>query len=158
MATIATKVLDQEDIAVEFTFTGQEPILVKASDFSPEIQTHFMLHGISQKVGDSYSGAKGDIAGAMASFAACLEQLKAGDWRASRGEGESKPRTTELASAVARIKGVEVEVAAEAIAGMEEDARKALRSNERVKATIALIRAEKAQAKLDAMEDTDIGL
>jgi hypothetical protein len=158
MASIAVKVLDLEDNAVEFTFTGQEPILVKASDFSADVQAHFMLHGMSQKLGDSYSSAKGDVAVAMESFKSCLEQLKNGDWRAARGEGEAKPRTTELASAVARIKGVEVSVAAQAISAMPEEQRKALRSNDRVKATIALLRAEKAQAKLDKMEDDDIGI
>lgn len=158
MASIASKVLDFEDKAVEFTFKDKTPIAVKLEDFSPEVQLHFALHGMSQKLGDAYSSAKGDVEVALTAFNACLEQLKAGDWRAARGEGDAKPRTTELAAAVARIKGVAVEDAVKALAAMDDDGRKALRSNDRVKATITLLRAEKAQAKLDKMGDTDIGV
>ena len=153
MATVATKVLDFEANGVEFTFVGSEPILIKLADFSEEVQQHFALHGISQKLGDSYSSAKGVVADALTFFNQTLEQLRKGDWRAARGEGESKPRTTELAAALARIKNEDVEVIAKQLLALTDDQRKAFRSNERVKAVISLIRAEKAQAKLDKMDD-----
>lgn len=158
MATIATKVLDFDDKAVEFTFKDKEPIAVRLEDFSPEVQLHFALHGMSQKFGDSYSSAKGDVEVAMKSFNATLEQLKAGDWRAARGEGDAKPRTTELAAALARIKGIDVAEVAKALDAMPEEKRKELRSNDRVKATIAVLRAEKAQAKLDKLGEDDVDL
>lgn len=155
MASIASKVLDFDSEAVEFTFQGMEPLAVALKDFSPEVQLHLALHGLSQKLGDSYSSAKGIVADAKVSFDQCLAQLKAGDWRASRGEGDSKPRTTELAAAVARIKGIEIAEAAKLLEAMDDDQRKTLRSNDRVKAVITVLRAEKAQSKLDKMDDGD---
>lgn len=153
MATIATKVLDFDSKGVEFTFQGAEPKLVALSDFSPDIQLHFALYGISQKLGDAYSSAKGVVADAQAMFNATLEQLVAGDWRAARGEGESKPRTTEFVAALARIKSKTVEEMQTAVDAMDEDKRKQLRSNDRVKAVIQVMRAEKAAAKLKKMAD-----
>jgi hypothetical protein len=153
MASIASKVLDFEAKAVEFTFAGQGPVLIALADFSEDVQLHFALHGISQKLGDSYSSAKGVVGDAMRFFEQTLAQLKAGDWRAARGEGESKPRTTELAAALARIKNQDIDTVAKQLAALTEEQRKAFRSNDRVKAVIAVIRAEKAQAKLDKMEE-----
>lgn len=157
MATIATKTLDFETLGVEFAFKDAEPILVKLEDFPEDVQKHFALHGISQKLGDSYSSAKGDVAVAQTAFAATLEQLRNGEWRAARGEGESRPRSTELAAAIARIKGQPLEEVVANLASATDEQKKALRANERVKATIAVIRAEKAQAKLAAMEGEGAG-
>lgn len=155
---IATKVLDFDASSVEFTFEGKEPRNITLASFSQEIQLHFALHGMSQKLGDSYSSAKGDVAVAEAAFDQTLAQLNAGEWRAARGEGDAKPRTTELAAAIARIKNVPVEDVVAKLAASTDEERKTLRSNERVKATIAVLRAEKAQerlAKLDAAGEGD---
>lgn len=163
MAKVASKVLDFETQAVEFAFEGDaDPIVVKLADFSSDVQLHFALHGISQKLGDAYSSAKGVVADAKGMFENALKQLTAGDWRAARGEGDAKPRTTELAEAVARIKGQELSVVQTALAAATDEQKKTLRSNERVKATIAVIRAEKAQAKLAKLDkagaDEDLGI
>jgi len=152
MAKVASKVLDFESKGVEFEFSGKEPQLIKLEDFSPDIQLHLALHGLSQKLGDAYSSSKGDVDVAQTMFNDALAQLKAGDWRAARGEGESKPRTTELAEAVARIKGLPVDEVNAALKEASDEQLKTMRSNERVKATIAVIRAEKAQARLEKLE------
>lgn len=152
MAKIATKALDFEKRAVEFTFVGMEPVEIPLSAFSDEVQLHFALHGISQKLGDSYASAKGDVTAAFKSFNDVVTQLKSGDWRSSAGEGESKPRTTELAEALARIKGVALEDVQAALSAATDEEKKTLRSNERVKTVIAVIRAEKQQAKLEKLE------
>jgi len=152
MASIASKALDFDLSAVEFSFEGKEPILVNLKDFSPEVQLHFALHGISQKLGDSYSSAKGDVEVAYASFQQTLQQLADGEWRAARSEGDAKPRTTELAEALARIKGQDVVEVTTALSALDKEKLKSLRSNDRVKAVIAVIRAEKAQAKLAASD------
>jgi hypothetical protein len=160
MASIATKALDFDAKGVEFNFSDGTVLSALLDDFTPEVQLHFALHGISQKLGDAYSSAKGDVAVAVAAFKQTYEQLKAGEWRAARGEGDAKPRTTELAEAIARIKGKEVSEIVTFLAAASEEQRKTLRSNDRVKAVIAVIRAEKAQArlaKLDA-EGGDDGL
>lgn len=152
MAKVASKALDFEKRAVEFSFVGLEPEEVKLSDFSEEVQLHFALHGMSQKLGDSYSSCKGDVAAAHKMFTDTKAQLLAGDWRSSAGEGESKPRTTELAEALARIKGVPLEEVQNALSAATDEEKKTLRSNERVKTVIAVIRAEKQQAKFAKLE------
>lgn len=157
MASIATKALDFDNKAVEFTFAGEEtPTLVSLADFPEEIQLHLALHGLSQKLGDSYASAKGEVVKAKELFSAVIAQLTSGEWRAARGEGEAKPRSTELVEALARIKNLAVADVAKALAAYDKDKLKTLRSNGRVKAVIAVIRAEKAQAKL-AKLDTDAG-
>jgi hypothetical protein len=120
--------------------------------FSPDIQLHLALHGISQKLGDAYSSSKGVVADAKGMFTEALKQLVAGDWRAARGEGDSKPRTGELAEAISRIKGIDITDVVKSLESATDEQRKTLRSNERVKATIAVIRAEKAQARLAKLE------
>jgi hypothetical protein len=152
MASVASKTLDFENSAVEFAFANGQTHTVNLADFSDEMKLHFALHGISQKLGDSYSSSKGDPAAAEQSFIATLDQLKSGEWRAARGEGDSKPRTTELAEAIARIKGQPLAEVTATLAAADEDTKKTLRANPRVKAVIAVIRAEKAQAKLEKLE------
>lgn len=161
MSKVATKVLDLDNASVEFTFEGSEaPVVVKLGDFSEDMQLQFALYGISQKLGDSYSGSKGDSVKAYELFNGTLTELSAGNWRASRGEGEAKPRTTELAEAIARIQSRPLADVTAALAAASDDQRKTLRSNERVKATIAVIRAEKAQARMEKLGDVaeDLGI
>ena len=145
---IATKSLDFDTKSVEFNFSDGTIRTVKLADFSKDIQLHYALHGISQKGGDAYASAKGDVAAAIASFDAVIAQLMSGEWRAARAEGEAKPRTTELAAAIARIKGQTIEEVSAALAAATEEQRKTLRSNERVKAVIAVLRAEKPKRNL----------
>lgn len=151
MAKVASKVLDFESKGVEFEFAGKDAQLVLLSDFSPDIQLHLALHGLSQKLGDAYSSSKGDVDAAEKMFNDARAQLLAGEWRAARGEGESKPRTTELVEAIARIKGKPVAEIQEVLKEASDEQLKTMRSNERVKATIAVIRAEKAQARLEKL-------
>jgi tRNA(Ile2) C34 agmatinyltransferase TiaS len=154
MAKVATKSLDLEKGTVEFVFEGSDPIIVALKDFTEETQLHAALHGLSQKLGDSYASAKGVVADAKAMFEAVLHQLKNGDWRAARGEGEAKPRTTELAMAIARIQNKGVEEVAANLLKATEDQLKTLRSNERVKAVIQVLRAEKAAIKLAKLDES----
>lgn len=153
MASVCSKTLDLDNSSVEFAFSDGSAIAVALSEYTPETVLHLTLHGISQKLGDAFSGVKGDVAEAKKRLLAVHEQLKAGDWRAARGEGEAKPRVGELAEAIARIKNVPVEEVVKALESASEDDRKAMRSNERVKAVIAVIRSEKAQAKLAKLGD-----
>ncbi len=159
MAVVCKKTQDLETQSVDFEFTGdEEPITISVADFSPEIVQQFTLHGIAAKLGDAYSGSKGDVDRAKALFNSALTMVLAGDWRASRGDGESKPRLTELVSALARIKGIELADAQSLVDALDDDKKKALRSHSRIKAVIQTIRGEKAQAKLDSMEGEALDL
>lgn len=155
MAKFCDKQLDLDAKTVEFTFESGDVRVLDLTRVSEETLLRLALHGASQKGGDSYASAKGNTAEALASLDKVIDNLYAGLWTAGRGEGEAKPRTTELAEALARIKGVDIATAVAAVENADEDKRKAWRGHAKVKAVIAQIRAEKAAAKLAKAGDDD---
>ena len=144
------KEYDLDTGVVSFTFGNGEVVEVDVNQLPEQTRKQLMLHGVSQKVGDSFAGAKGNFMEGISAAKSVIEQLVAGIWRSARGEGEARPRLGELAEAIARIKGVEVAVAMAAVEKATDEQRKAWRGNAKVKATIAAIRAEAAQKALEA--------
>ena len=151
-----SKEYDMETGEFSFTFGDGTVLSGNLNDFSTEMQRNLSLHGVMQKGGDSFAGAKGNFVEGVASCRDVLEQLKAGVWRASRGEGESRPRLGELAAAIARIKAVPVEQAMAAVEKAKDEQRKTWRSNAKVKSVIATIRAEEAAKALEASAEKDL--
>lgn len=123
-----------------------------------EMKRKLMFHGFSQKVGDSYASAKGDIAKARTSAEETIAQLQKGEWTGER-DSESRPRLGELAAAISSIKGIPLEdataaVTAAAESGDEGAAKlKTWRAHPKIKAAILKARAEKAQAEVDAQTE-----
>lgn len=150
---VATKDTDAESGTLDVTFATGAQLSVSLDDLSEGIVRELALHGLSQKVGDSYASVKGDAAAAFEAAGRVIEQLKSGEWKTARASGEGKSRVSELAEAIARIKSVDVAKAAAAIAQASEETLKLWRGNAKVKAAIAEIRAEKAAAR--AAKDTD---
>lgn len=145
----AEKEYDLDTGVVTFTFGNGKVVECNVNEFNEDTRKQLMLHGMSQKGGDSYAGAKGNFAEAIASVQDVIDQLKLGVWRAARGEGDARPRLAELAEAIARIKQVAIEAATKAVEAGTDDQRKSWRSNAKVKAVIAQIRAEKAAKALE---------
>lgn len=151
----ADKDFDPETGICEFVFGNGTKLEVNVKELNPEIQSRLMFHGALQKIGDSYASAKGDYAKAIENARGVIEQLQSGSWRAARGESEGKPRVAELSAAIARLKGITLEEATSAVqaavdmgeAGAEKI--KGWRNHPRIKAAIAALRAEKAQADLE---------
>lgn len=144
--------LDTKVLSIEF---GNGTVLeCEVGDLSPEIQTQLMLHGAAQKIGDSFAGAKGNFNVGIESAKGVIEQLKAGEWRG--GGDEARPRLAELAAAIARLRGAELEKVTAAVEKATDEQRKAWRSNPQVKAMIAQQRAEKAAKQLEGAEKQDI--
>lgn len=157
---VAKKDYDAETATFSIVFANGHSVEVALADLPQEIQLNLALHGLSQKLGDSYASVKGDVKAAVEKFTATLVQLKAGEWAAKR-EGEGSSKVTELAEAIARIKGVEVAVANAAVGKATEDQIKGWKANAKVKAVIAEIRAEKAAkraSKADEKEEIQIDL
>jgi len=150
------KEYDLDTGLTSFTFGNGQVLDLDSNALSPEMQKQLMLHGISQKVGDSFAGAKGNFMDGISAAKSVIEQLMQGVWRSARGEGEARPRLGELAEAIARIKSVEVAVAMAAVEKATDDQRKAWRSNAKVKATIAAIRAEAAQKALETAGEQEL--
>lgn len=113
------------------------------------------LHGIAQKVGDSYAGVGGETdpeKAAIDAITATLEQIRKGEWRvAATGGG---PRVTQLAKALARAAGQTVEAAVAILVEKEDTLSEAeykaftasLRATPAIKKALADIRAEEAAA------------
>lgn len=133
---------------VTFTFGNGTKLEFDSNKVDAQTQLDLRCHGASQKIGDSFAGAKGNFAEGIANAQAVIDQLYAGQWNADREGGA--PRLAELAEAIARIKGVEVSKAMEAVEKGTDEQRKAWRSNAKVKSVIAQLRAEKAAAALEA--------
>lgn len=143
------KEYDLDTGVVEFAFGNGKVVTIDSNALSTEIKNQLMLHGIAQKVGDSYAGVKGDFAAGISNAEEVVAQLMAGAWKGDR-EGDAKPRLAELAEAIARIKQVPLEAATKAVEAGTDEQRKSWRSNAKVKSVIAQIRAEKAAAALEA--------
>lgn len=141
---------DIDASAVFFNFGNGEVLSLGMSQLNTEMQQRVALHGINQKVRDSFAGAKGDYTKGIEAAKGVIEQLLQGQWRAARGEGEAKPRITELAAAISRLKGIELDVATAAVQAADDTKRKEWRAHPKIKAAIAAIRAEKAAAELEA--------
>lgn len=149
----AEKEYDLDTGLVTIAFGDGKKVECNVLELSPEMQKQLMLHGASQKIGDSYAGAKGNFAEAFKSASDIVEQLKQGVWRSARGEGEPVARLAELAEAISRIKQVDLDKAKAAVEKATDEQRKGWRSNPGVKAMIAKLRAEKAAAELEAAGD-----
>lgn len=143
---------------VSFTFGNGTTLALDVSTLDETIQTELMLHGALQKIGDSYAGAAGDFDFAISNAQKVIDNLLAGNWKAAREGGEAKPKTGELAEAIARIKGIEIAQAAELVNGLSDEQRKAVRGKDAVKAVIAQIRYEKATAKAGKADAGDLGI
>lgn len=142
MAKIAKKELNIDNGAVSITFANGAVLNAHVNKLQKTIQAHLMLHGLSQKLGDSYAGAESPEEAAK--FAGeVLADLEAGKWSTRT----ASPRTSIMAEAISRIRKMPVEQAAEIISNLDEEQVAALRKHKDVVAAMAVIRAERATAK-----------
>lgn len=139
-----------------FSFGNGKTLEFDSNRVTEEMKKQLMLHGASQKIGDSFAGAKGNYGVGVQAAQDVIDQLYANAWKAGRGEGDSRPRLAELAEAIARIKSVAIDRATVAVEKATDEQRKAWRLNAKVKSVIATIRAEKAAKALEEAGDEDI--
>lgn len=139
---IAKKVTDEDAGQVSFNFSNGRKLVVDVNRMPRHIVNRLALHGISQKVGDSYAGAnlKGwDIDDCYDEAVRVADNLYNGIYNAKGGTG-----TTILAEALSRVTGETVEESAAVIDQMNDDDRKALEKHADIKAAVAAIKAERA--------------
>ncbi|MFM6926969.1 MAG: hypothetical protein ACKOX6_00805 [Bdellovibrio sp.] len=144
---VAEKDYDTESGVFSIAFADGTQVEVELDSFKQDIVRNLALHGLSQKLGDSYASVKGDVPEAIKRFRTTLEQLQAGEWKKTRAEGEGVGRVTELAEAISRFRSAPLEKAAAAVAKATPEQKKAWQAHPQLKAIIATIRAEKAAAK-----------
>lgn len=128
---------------------GKDPIVFDTSKLDQTAVTRLMLHGASQKIGDSAANAakqENPVAWAREQVQATVDQLYGmksfADWRAASGGGG--PRVTDLAVALSRLTGKPLEAVVELVEGLTDDQKKEYRAKAKVKAMLASIAAEKA--------------
>src|SRR5688572_3874104 len=139
-------------VGLQFTFEDGTVIDFDPSKVNDDIKYRAMMHGFSQKIGDSYAGAsKAENALAFAKEATqeTIAQLYAGDWRAAAESGPKAP--TDLAVALSRILGKTPEECQTFVDGMDDEQKKVYRKKGKVAAELAKIAAEKAQARAEKL-------
>jgi len=138
-----SKTVDDEAGTIAFEFATGENEVVDVSKFTAEIQKQLLLHGASQKLGDSYSGEDADKCHSI--FTGVLKNLVDGNWSARSGGGGA--RISQLAEALSRAAGEVIEICVEKLSGMDEAQKKTVRDHPAVQAAIAEIKLEKATAE-----------
>lgn len=131
---------------IYFNFRNGEKLEFDMSRVPEVNQRLLSFHGASQKIGDSFAGVKGDFAQGIANAKAVIEMLYAGDWEQEREGGG--PRLAELAEAISRIRGVDLEKVKQVVEAATPEERSSWRSNLTVKNEVAKMRAEKAAEAL----------
>lgn len=146
---LCKKAIDTEAGIVSFTFTNGRVLSIIPGDLPVDMFTRLALHGVAQKVGDSYAGATTPDE-AYANAEAVIEALYAGQWNAGR---ESTGGI--LVEAIARLTGKPIAECKAAFDALPEASQKAIAADVKVAAMVATIRLERAKAKA---EKTDTGI
>ena len=136
---------------VIFDFANGEQVTTMFNDFPVNMQVEFGLHGISQKLGDSYADAD-DINSAVALFKDCLTSIMDSNWN---------KRTTgvlivDLANVVASITGKTPAEALDKIKELSDDDVKALKKRKDVASGMARLKADRLASGVGSEEAIDI--
>jgi len=138
---------------VIFTLPDGKQFAIALGDLPPTVVTRLAVHGLSQKIGDSYAGAseaESPLAYARGAIEETIKQLLAGDWRVAAAGGG--PRATLLARALARVTGKALEDSIGVVDNLTDDAKKELRANPAIKASTAAIKLEDQAAQAEKLK------
>lgn len=148
MAKICKKSVTKN--GVQFDFIGGDTIGIDISQLNDETIKSAILHGLSQKIGDSYAGAE-SIVEATAAAEAVIRNLVAGQWNAKASRGGN------IIEALHRVTKQPVEECQDVWAKMDDAKKAELRKHVGIKAALAEIAMEQAAAKLEAAGHADEG-
>lgn len=121
--------------------TERDTFEIDAEMLTDEIRSHAMMHGLRQKISDSYAGLKTDL-DITAAIRSTIETLKNGVWNAGRSTNGGI-----WVEAIVRATGAELEDVIAKWNEMDEDMQKELKKHPAIKAAKAEIELERAQAK-----------
>ena len=94
--------------AVRFDFRNGKTFTLSAGELSVETQLTALAHGLSQKVGDEWSGTK-EIEDIVLTAEAIIERLKKDGWSAPREAGDSLSGASVVIRAIVEVTGKTVE-------------------------------------------------
>jgi len=123
-----------------------EPTTYRFEDFTKDMQTRAMQHGLSQKLGDAYSGAT-SIAEAKIRQEEVFKALMENDWNRKGGSSGGL-----IIEALAQAANVSFEDALEAWNGYDDDKRKMIRADKTVKVEVAKLELAR---KLEAAKGSE---
>jgi hypothetical protein len=156
---LATYSFDTEAqfVAVKFSDGVEQKFDISAVD--PAIMLHLAMHGLKQKSADSYAGAteavveglaKDTLTYAKEQVRRVWEMLTQGEWSS---RGESGPRVSMLAKAIAEALSIEIDDALERLEAMEEADLKKVKANSSIQKILTRMKREaleKREAELAA--------
>ena len=108
--------------AVRFDFRNGKTITLAANELTPETQLTALAHGLSQKVGDEWSGTK-DIEDIVLTAEAIVTRLKKDGWSAPREAGDSLSGASAVIRAIVEATGKTVEAVKAFLDGTIEAAK-----------------------------------
>ena len=143
MAKVASKKVNAASVG--FSFANDETREFALDGLSQDIINRLAVHGLSQKIGDSYASSL-TVAAAVEKADATYAMLKAGDWALKREGGTGGV----WIEAIARVQGIELSQAATVFDKLDEAQKKGVKGNPRVKAAKLAIDAERAAKRAEA--------
>ena len=133
-AVVAHKRIDAEGKSVTWYWADGSVNVVSLARFSEAIQLAYALHGLSQKLGDSYASCDG-LEDSKTAMLELLDQLEGGDWEKKR-EGGAKESGGLLARACAEVFGISIDEAKAVIEKLTPKEKKALEVDDKIAAAI----------------------
>lgn len=143
MSKIAKKLI--ADGAVTFEFSDHETVTVRVDSLPDDIKTKLIVHGLSQKLGDSYAGAM-SLKEAKEKFHATRENLLAGSWSSGRASSGG-----DLLAALMKATGQDEEACRTILDDMDKEKKAELRKHPAVAAQLAQMKAEREAAKAEKL-------
>lgn len=151
---IAEKIKSAKGIT--FAFTGGHTLECPIAQLPEHIITQLAIHGLSQKIGDSYAGVKGDVNEAIANAESVWECLLGGSFNQKQtGTGGM------LAQAISDVMSIPLDVARTKLAEMDDKTKAKVKKHPDVKGRMAELQLERAQAEsanapaLDSLFETE---
>ena len=148
---------------VKFVLGNEQFVTVNEADISPENRYRLMIHGISQKLGDSCAAFSKDLkyGDAFQELTELAELLKTKDWSRKR-EGGGRQAVEDLIEALAKLKKQEVDVVRAAVENATPETLKKWAKNTTVDAELQAIKKRRAdaakKASTDSIDDIDLGI
>ena len=148
---ICKKKVDVERGIITFNFTTGQPLVVDLNKCNAQTITQLALHGLSQKIGDSYSGVK-VCADGFSRASETWNTLLAGEWSVGKTGNDGN-----LIEALMKVMSKGKEECTAAVERMPKEKKKALAASPKIAATIMYIKLAKLRETMkEGGEDKEV--
>ena len=144
---IAKKVPFEEGVI--FTFIDGTEFVAILDDLPTDIVRRLAIHGMNQKLGDSYAKKEISVSEALAGVIDLYGQLQSGVW-ANRASGGK------LAIAISRALGESLPDVIRSLAGKSKDEKAEYRKHPQIILELAKMKQEEAESEIAATEGKEI--